>query len=347
MSLTVKIKKKLGSFDLDVEFDAGREVLALLGSSGCGKSMTLKCIAGIEKPDEGFISLDGRVLFDSKNHVNLSPQQRRVGYFFQQYALFPNMNVYDNIASGVRRENRAGRDETVRDMIKSMRLEGLEKRRPSQLSGGQQQRVALARILVNEPELLLLDEPFSALDSYLRWQMELEVSDTLRAFPGTSVFVSHDRDEVYRLCDSVCILTAGKSEGKSGVKELFAAPRTLSACLMTGCKNFSRVEKLDDTHVRALDWGAVLEVPAVPEGARCAGVRAHDVKTGPGINQLECRVRRRADDMFSDIVMLETPGGGDGWSAVRMEAPSGGLPDMSEGDNVTVNMPGEKIMILI
>jgi molybdate transport system ATP-binding protein len=347
MSLTVKIKKKLGSFDLDVEFDAGREVLALLGSSGCGKSMTLKCIAGIEKPDEGFISLDGRVLFDSKKHVNLSPQQRRVGYLFQQYALFPNMNVYDNIASGVRRENRAGREETVQSMIKSMRLEGLEKRRPSQLSGGQQQRVALARILVNEPELLLLDEPFSALDSYLRWQMELEVSDTLRAFPGTSVFVSHDRDEVYRLCDSVCILTAGKSEDKAGVKELFAAPRTLSACLMTGCKNFSRVEKLDGTHVRALDWGAVLEVPAVPEGARCAGVRAHDVKPGPGVNQLECRVRRRADDMFSDIVMLETPGGGEGWSAVRMEAPSGELPDMSEGDNVTVNMPGEKIMILI
>ena len=347
MSLTVKIKKRLGRFALDVDFEAGREVLALLGSSGCGKSMTLKCIAGIERPDEGFISLDGRVLFDSEKHVNLSPQKRRVGYLFQQYALFPNMTVYDNIAAGVRKESRAGRDEAVRGMIKNMRLEGLEKNRPAQLSGGQQQRAALARILVNEPELLLLDEPFSALDSYLRWQMELEVADTLRAFSGTSVFVSHDRNEVYRLCDSVCILTNGKSEGKAGVRELFAAPRTLSACLMTGCKNFSRTEKLDDTHVRALDWGAVLEVNGVPEGAKYVGVRAHDLHPGIGKNPLECRVRRRADDMFTDIVMLDTPAGGAGWSALRMEAPSGGLPDMSGGMNVTIHIEPDTIMLLI
>jgi molybdate transport system ATP-binding protein len=246
-----------------------------------------------------------------------------VGYLFQQYALFPNMNVYDNIAAGVRREDRAGRGAAVDGMIKAMRLNGLEKSRPAQLSGGQQQRVALARILVNKPELLLLDEPFSALDGYLRWQLELELSDTLRAFPGTSVFVSHDRDEVYRLCDSVCILTDGKSEGKAGVRELFAAPRTLSACLMTGCKNFSRAEKLDGTHVRALDWGAVLEVRS-SSGKRALRGRARPRYSAGrrAPTAMSCRVETRADDMFSDIVMLETPGG-EGWSAVRMEAPSG------------------------
>lgn len=342
MPLTVKIKKRLGSFDLDVDFDAGREVLALLGSSGCGKSMTLKCIAGIEKPDEGFISLDERVLFDSARKIDLPPQKRRVGYLFQQYALFPNMSVWENIAAGVRREDRAGRDAAVRSMIKSMRLEGIEKSRPAQLSGGQQQRVALARILVNKPALLLLDEPFSALDSYLRWQLELELSDTLRAFPGTSVFVSHDRDEVYRLCGSVCILTGGKSEGKAGVRELFAAPRTLSACLMTGCKNFSRAEKLDSTHVRALDWGVVLEVKGVPENAAYVGVRAHDILPGGGPNSMSCAVERIIADMFSDIVMLAAPGGG----SIRMEAPSGTLP-AAAGGIMPIHIEPDSIMLLI
>ena len=341
MSLTVKIKKQLGRFALDVDFEAGREVLALLGSSGCGKSMTLKCIAGIEKPDEGFISLDGRVLFDSARKIDLPPQKRRVGYLFQQYALFPNMNVYDNIAAGVRREDRAGRGAAVDGMIKAMRLNGLEKSRPAQLSGGQQQRVALARILVNKPELLLLDEPFSALDGYLRWQLELELSDTLRAFPGTSVFVSHDRDEVYRLCDSVCILTDGKSEGKAGVRELFAAPRTLSACLMTGCKTFRRADRTDGTHVGALDWGTVLEVGSVPENAAYIGVRAHDILPGDGPNAMSCGVERKIEDMFSDIVMLAAPGGG----SIRMEAPSGSLP--AAGGTMTIHIEPDSIMLLI
>lgn len=342
MSLVVDIRKRLGSFSLNVAFEADREVLAILGSSGCGKSMTLKCIAGIERPDEGFISLDGRVLFDSKKKINLTPQKRRVGYLFQQYALFPNMTVRDNIAAGVRKENVSRRDDIVAAQIRAMHLEGLEKNKPGQLSGGQQQRAALARILANEPELILLDEPFSALDSFLKWQLEMELSDTLKNFSGTSVFVSHNRDEVYHLCDSVCVLTEGKSEPKMAVRALFHAPRTLAACLITGCKNYSRIERLDETHVRATDWNTVLEVSGAAEGAVYAGIRAHDVRPGGGDNEIRCTVERRVEDLFSDIVMLKTPGGG----MLRMEALSGALPKLSPGIEISVYVAPENIMLL-
>ena len=149
MALHVDIEKTLGSFHLKVKFEAGNHVLALLGASGCGKSMTLKCIAGIETPDRGRIVLDGTTLFDSEERVNLPPQRRRVGYLFQQYALFPNMTVAQNIACGVREKKDARAQ--VEEMIWAMHLEGLEHKKPHQLSGGQQQRAALARILVNAP----------------------------------------------------------------------------------------------------------------------------------------------------------------------------------------------------
>ena len=200
MSLLVDIKKDFGRFRLDAAFetDSG-SVMGLLGASGCGKSVTLKCVAGIEKPDEGRIVLDGRVLFDSVKRIDLTPQQRRVGYLFQNYALFPNMTLAQNIAVGVR--DRAKRKETVARLVKAFYLEGSEGKYPRQLSGGQQQRTALARILASEPEALLLDEPFSALDSYLKWQVELELAELLDTFPGPVLFVTHDRDEVHRLAD--------------------------------------------------------------------------------------------------------------------------------------------------
>ena len=152
--------------------------------------MTLKCIAGIEKPDRGTITLDGRVLFDSEKHINLTPQQRRVGYPFQQYALFPNMTAAQNILCGIRTGSRTEKKETLAALLRTFRLEGLEKKLPAQLSGGQQQRVALARILASEPQAILLDEPFSALDSYLKW--ELELGELLGAFDGPILWVSHE-----------------------------------------------------------------------------------------------------------------------------------------------------------
>ena len=205
MSISVDIEKNLGSFHLRVAFEAENETMALLGASGCGKSMTLRCIAGIVRPDRGRIVLNGRTLFDSERHIDLPPQQRGVGYLFQQYALFPHMTVEKNVCAGTREGTRAERKAAAQRILRTLGLEELAQRLPANLSGGQQQRAALARILVGKPEILLLDEPFSALDEHIKWKIELELADTLRSFPGGVLFVSHSRDEIYRLCDTITL----------------------------------------------------------------------------------------------------------------------------------------------
>lgn len=323
MSLSVDIHKELGAFSLDVTFsvDDEHEMLALLGPSGCGKSLTLKCVAGVLTPDSGRIVLNGRVLFDSSTGVNLPPQQRRVGYLFQQYALFPTMTVEQNIAAGVQEASRAERARRVAEQVRIFKLEGLERLRPAQLSGGQQQRVALARIMVGEPELIMLDEPFSALDGYLRWELEMELTDTLRRFPGGALFVSHNRDEVYRMCDSVCVISHGQSQPKLAMEELFSAPWTLAAALISGCKNVSRARVVAPGHLFCDDWGVGLAcAQPLPEGLTHAGLRAHYLQVAPsdragaageaGENAIACTVERVIDSTFSTIVMFATPGGG-------------------------------------
>ena len=245
MSLKTAIQKTWGSFQLQVAFQTHGGVLGLLGASGCGKSKTLQCITGIERPDAGHISLDGRVFFDSSQHINMAVQKRRVGYLFQHYALFPNMTVAENIACGIRQSvSEQERKEKMYTMMERMRLTGLEKQKPSQLSGGQQQRVALARILVNEPDILLLDEPFSALDSYLKEQVMTELKELLRQFQKDSIIVTHSRDEAYQLCDSIAVLHNGQLEVIGKTADVFAQPQTRAAAVLTGCKNIAAAKKL-------------------------------------------------------------------------------------------------------
>ena len=380
MSLQVDVRKSFGpTFALDVSFEveAADETLALLGPSGCGKSMTLKCIAGIVTPDEGRIVLNGRVLFDSAAGVNLRPQERRVGYLFQNYALFPNMTVEQNIAVGVLGKGKEERAQTVARQVAAFRLDGLQKKRPAQLSGGQQQRVALARIMASEPELLLLDEPFSALDGYLRWQLELELTDTLRAFPGGTVYVSHNRDEVYRMCDSVCVISQGRSEQKLSVPELFATPTSLPAALISGCKNVSRARVVGatggagaDAVFACEDWGVELRTSLpVPADAAFVGLRAHyftveaagkkgegpaagdallsnDAATAdsvaPVANRIPCAVDRVIDSTFSTIVMLRTPAGG----LLRYECGKGEWAALGNPAQVTLGIAPECVMPL-
>ena len=309
MALSVDIEKTLGDFHLRVKFEAENRVLALLGASGCGKSMTLKCIAGIERPDRGVITLDGTTLFDSGRGVNLPPQRRRVGYLFQQYALFPNMTVEQNIAVGVRDRRRA-REETA-EAIAAMRLEGLERKRPHQLSGGQQQRVALARILVNRPEVLLLDEPFSALDSHLRFQLEQELRGAIRRFGKTVLLVSHNRDEVFRLSDEVAIMHDGRIETTGEKKAVFANPRTRNGAILTGCKNVSPVEATGERRARAVDWGVELALPASADGVQYVGIRMHDVRLADAQgepNAFLCRVEETIENPFSCTVLLRPEG---------------------------------------
>ena len=231
MSIHVDIKKSFGGFTLDVAFEADSEVVGLLWASGCGKSMTLKCVAGIVRPDEGRIVVNGVTLFASEKRIDLSPQKRRVGLLFQNYELFPNMTVEQNImtvlkSGGGRSPGGESIPERASRLMEKFHLKGLERHYPAQLSGGQQQRAALARIMAGKPALLMLDEPLSALDSYLRWQLEGELLQILEEFEGPTLYVSHNRDEVYRLCKKVCVMNLGRSDverpkGVRAVKELF------------------------------------------------------------------------------------------------------------------------------
>ncbi len=275
--LKVNIQKKLKEFDLDVAFDLKKGCLGILGPSGCGKSMTLKSIAGIINPDKGIVSLnmgEETIYFDSNKKINLKPQKRNVGYLFQNYALFPNMTVEENVACGLSKNHDEKR---VSEMIKRFRLEGLEKRYPRQLSGGQQQRVALARILAYGPDVILLDEPFSAMDTFLKEQLRLELSRTLDDFDGFSIMVTHDRDEAFQFCDELIILDEGKIIAKGETHDVFENPKKVKVARLTGCKNISKVEIIDDYHLKSLDWGITFEVAEkISHNITHIGIRAHD-----------------------------------------------------------------------
>lgn len=317
MALSVDIQKQLGSFRLQVQFEAADERLALLGASGCGKSVTLRCVAGIMTPDEGKIVLDGVSLFDSAARLNLPPQRRRVGYLFQHYALFPNMTVRQNITAAVR--ERTARKETAARLLRQFQLEQVANRRPGQLSGGQQQRAALARILASEPRALLLDEPFSALDSFLKYQLELELMETLEQFPGSVLWVSHDRGEVFRNCQRVCVIDQGSSSPVQSLRELFHAPVSEAAARLSGCKNYADAVPQGE-YVFLPEWNLTLNCgrPVPPEVCR-VGIRARFVSPGTGENAFPCTIVRVVEDVFNTIVILKPEGAVPGAPPLRME----------------------------
>ena len=345
MSIFVDIEKKLGDFTLKVKFQAGDETLALLGASGCGKSMTLRCIAGIEKPDRGKIILDGVTLFDSEKRVNLTPQQRHTGLMFQNYALFPNMTVLQNINAGAKREKDSQkRKDVVESTLECFDLMDLADRYPHQLSGGQQQRVALARILVSSPNILLLDEPFSALDSHLRFKLEREVRETAKKFGKTVILVSHDRDEVYRMSDSIAIMENGTITAMGTNREVFASPQTRGGASLTGCKFLSRAEKVGETRVRALDWDLELNVPPCDYEIKSLGIRMHKVRMGLGENHIRCQVVEEIENPFSYTLMLKPEGSNAaqtfGWSVSRE------VWEANRADYVDIHIPQDAILLL-
>lgn len=275
MSIQVDIHKNIGSFTLNLQIDSSAKRIGILGASGSGKSMTLRGIAGIETLDSGSIVVNDRVLYDSDSRINLKAQQRNVGYMFQNYALFPTMTVEENIGIALKcgREERTAR---VSEMIKKFNLNGFEKRIPSELSGGQQQRVALARIMVYKPELILLDEPFSALDLYLRDRMQHEMMAMLDDYDGQVIMVSHSRDELYRFSQELYVIRNGEVITSGETRDVFTNPGRVEAAKLTGCKNLSDVEILDSHTIRATEWGADITLKReIPEGTKVVGYRAH------------------------------------------------------------------------
>lgn len=245
--LKVNIKKKLDNITLDVDFETSDAVLGLIGASGSGKSMTLKCIAGIEKPDSGFISLNDRVLFDSEKKINIKPQDRRIGYLFQNYALFPQMTVKRNVEVAVNKKYaKKEKEDKVNEILNLLSLKELENKYPNEISGGQQQRVAFARIIVNEPDFLLLDEPFSALDAFLRWNIAKELKSTIKRLNRKAIFVTHNINEVYYLCENAIVLCDGKEIERNSVRELIDNPKSDIVKTMVKYSDFSRsdIDKL-------------------------------------------------------------------------------------------------------
>ena len=263
MSLIVDVRKKLGSFELESKFEAQNGVTCLLGPSGCGKSMTLKCIAGIEKPDEGYIELDGVVLYDSAKGINLPPQKRRVGYLFQNYALFPNMTVRQNILCGMRRiRDKSEKEEKLKKMLDMFQLGGLENHRPAQLSGGQAQRTALARIMV-----------------------------------------THDRNEAYNMSREIAVMDSGRLLTVNRTKALFADPGSVPAAMLTGCKNIAPAIKRGEHEVYVPDWGVSLSTAQpVRDDIKAIGIRAHYFNPSAPTNRHEIEYLDEMEEPFEWII---------------------------------------------
>ena len=275
--LLVDFKKDLGdSFTLSAKFTHQGKPLGILGASGSGKSLTLQCIAGLETPTQGRIILNGLVLFDSQQGINVPPHQRRIGFVFQNYALFPHMKVAQNIGFGLHKLSQAQRKERVWKYIELMQLQGLENRYPHQLSGGQQQRVALARAMAIAPSALLLDEPLSALDTYLRDRIEKLLTEVFSTYKGFTLFVTHKLEEAYRVCGDLLVLSQGKVIASGSKEDIFEHPPTFRVAQLTECKNFSRVEIIDHQSIKALDWGCTLQViETLSLPIEYVGIRAH------------------------------------------------------------------------
>ena len=319
MSLELDIRKRYPGFALDMQLETGEERVALLGASGCGKSCTLRCIAGVDTPDEGRIVVNGTVFFDSARGVNLSPQARKCALLFQNYQLFPNLSAVENVCAGMDGTLSAHeRHELARRYLAIFGMAAYAGRYPAQLSGGQQQRVALARMIAARPGIYMFDEPFSALDAYLKSSLEQTMLDLFDELRATVLYVSHDIDEACRLCDRICVVHAGHVEETGTPAQLMREPRTLAALRLTGCKNTSPARKVSQTVVEATDWGMTFDIgQPVPEDVAYIGVRAsyfhRDNRKLPGRNTYDLRVARVSDSRFERLVLLDPP---------RVDAPS-------------------------
>jgi molybdate transport system permease protein len=280
VTLEVQIEKKLADFTLDVAFRATDTPLSILGASGAGKSMLLRCIAGLEKPGRGRITLNDRTLFDSAQRVAIPARERRIGMLFQHYALFPHRTVAQNVAFGLHDLPREEQSTRTAALVSRTHLAGLEQRYPRELSGGEQQRTALARALAIQPEALLLDEPLSALDAHLRGQVEAQLQETFATYRRPALLVTHNMEEAYRLGEQLLVLARGRVAAFGPKEEIFRRPPTSEVARLTGCKNISRVQPNPDGTLQALDWSCRLLLahqPAATATPKCIGIRAHHI----------------------------------------------------------------------
>lgn len=347
MSIAVDIKKHYPSFDLDVSFTAEAETLGFLGASGDGKSLTLRCIAGLVAPDEGRIVVNGETFFDSSEKINLKPQQRKTALLFQDYKLFPNLTVAQNIAAGLPKSlSKEEVHEKVKAQLERFKLKGYGSRYPARLSGGQQQRVALARMLAAEPGILMLDEPFSALDSHLKAGLEEDLIELFDRYEGTVLYVSHDIDEAFRFCDRIAVIDGGTIAQIAPSAEIVSAPNTLASIKVSGVKNISRARKVGEHEVEALDWGFTLQSnKAVPEGAMWVAFRASFMRAAlpdETENVYELQVRFTADSRFDRTAVFDP--GDIRWKADKLMLSEDALPH--KGQTLRMHIPADQLYIV-
>ena len=277
--LEFRAERRLENFALKLSFTSAKGAVGLLGASGAGKSMTLRMIAGITTPDTGRIVLNGRVLFDSTLHQNVPASQRRIGVVFQDYALFPHLTVFENIAFGLHKLPELERNLRVERELASMQIRELAHRYPLEISGGQRQRVAIARCMAIHPDALLFDEPFAALDPHLRRQTEEQLRKLLEDFDGPVVFVTHDMEEAFRFCSDLLVLDQGKEIASGPKHSLFESPRTVAAARLTGCKNIVPAMPANADRIRVPSWDCELAVAnQVEPHLTHVGLRSHQVR---------------------------------------------------------------------
>ena len=355
--LEVNVKRSLPGFSLDVNFSINQEILAILGPSGSGKTMTLQCIAGLIKPDEGFIKLNDKVLLDTANNVNLKPQLRRVGFVFQNYALFPHLNVHDNVSYGIRHLPQPEVTDRVTQLLEKMHLADLGHRFPRQLSAGQQQRVALARAIAPEPELLLLDEPFSALDSQVKERLELELMNVQNFYNGNILFVTHDLTEGYKLSSKIAVYESGRVVQCDYKKRVIESPANRTVARLTGVRNIMQgfIESIAGSTVRVMvpELGGILKIvkddtagfavnQTVTIGIRPEYIHIIDQ---PGENTFKCQANRIVEGVSLINCFFYTGGAANGhWVEVSLHKAH--APLIKEGHECCVYLPPEHIVII-
>jgi molybdate transport system permease protein len=289
-TLDVYIEKTLEQFELDVRLCAGSAAVGLLGASGAGKTMTLRMIAGIAAPDRGRIVLNNRVLFDGAAGVNISAARRKIGVVFQDYALFPHMTVAENVGFGLRAQPAHERQARVHEQLERMHIAELADRNPAEISGGQRQRVAIARCMAIEPDALLFDEPFAALDPHLRRQTEEQLRETLANYNGVVIFVTHDMEEAFRFCTDLLVLDQGTVIAGGPKHRIFEQPGRVATARLTGCKNIVSARRIGGNRIAVDAWNCEL-ITKGPDALTHVGIRSHQIvfqPTSNGENTFPC-----------------------------------------------------------
>lgn len=356
----VRINKTLPGFSLKVSFSINREILSIVGPSGSGKSLTLQCISGLISPDEGYINVNGRVLYDSRSGLDLPPQKRKIGYVFQNYALFPHLTVSDNIAFGISNLNRTEIETRVCYLLKKMHLIDFKDRYPRHLSGGQQQRVALARALAPEPEILLLDEPFSALDTQVRGELERELLALHQFYRGNIIFVSHNLDEAYRLSSQIAVYEAGRILQLGPKNDLINTPADKTVARLTGARNLAEgvIENIDDARatvtVLVTEWNKRLQInlsssdkyrqnQKITVGIRPEYIRIEERSSG---NILQATVTEAVDGVSSYTYRFRIENGSEKDFHLEAEVSKLAAPFIPAGETCCLQLPSDRIFVV-